>query len=218
MRSCLPAVMCAAVLLPLSSSALAADEGTQISNYVSFGVGTGFMSDTDISASGTSISSQLSNSMDVHAAFGWAFANSTPFSYRAELEFGYQRAELDSAKAGGSKVSVGGDSTSAALSANGYVDWHFAKDWTAYAGLGLGVNQADYTLTTGTNGLNVHGVGYQWQGMLGAGYQVAPHYTLFAEYRYQQSLTDLDGNSSGTAFTVDGAKGHHVGVGVRIDL
>ena len=146
--------------------------------------------------------------------------DSTPLGYRAELELGYQRANVNSASSsvGTPIASVDGNSTTAALSANGYVDWHFAKDWAAYAGAGLGINRADYALTTNSGAVSASDVGYQWQGMLGASYVIAPRYTLFAEYRYQQSFTKLDGNIGGTAFTVDGAKGHHVGVGVRIDL
>lgn len=218
MKRNLSTLTLAAAILPFAPSAFAAEDGgAQISNYVSFGVGMGLIDDADLSglAAGTV---ELSHSTDLHGAFGWAFDTTSAFDYRAEVELGYQRAELDSANGlGGPSSSLGGSVTSLSLSVNGYVDWHFADQWSAYAGLGLGVNHTEATLTIGpTTGLSGTEIGYQWQGILGAGYQLTPRTTLFAEYRYVQSLTDTD--MSNGLLSLDGLTGHHIGVGVRVAL
>lgn len=177
--------------------------------YVSVGAGIGLVDDASISVPPSSADLEMSMSTNVEAAVGWMARINPDLGWRAEGAFSFQYSEVDEISQSGSVQPGVTDSYTLALSVNGYLDWFFAPDWSAYVGAGVGYERA-YAYLFGD-------FGFRAQVMLGAAWHIRPNVALFGEYRYVTHFGDLEGSYLGQTYEFEIGDSHNLLLGVRVN-
>ena len=82
---------------------------------------------------------------------GYAFRLCDRFSLGPELEAGYLYNSFDKGSANGQNVSGGGDVHQVPVLANVVFNWHITPKWSAYAGMGAGLEYLNVTVANGNS-------------------------------------------------------------------
>lgn len=172
-----------AMLLSIASIAHSA-EGP----YVSGSVGAAIPVDSDVTDStlpGLALTFESDVGIAAGVALGYDFGN----NFRAEIEYAYQKNDLDTATlAGVAVIAVVGDTTSHAGLLNGYYDFTNTTVFTPFISAGVGFARVEI------NEFNIPGSGlpnanaddtvFAYQVGAGVGYAVNPTLTIDVKYRY----------------------------------
>ncbi|MDX1431755.1 MAG: outer membrane beta-barrel protein [Gammaproteobacteria bacterium] len=197
-----------ALLLTLSQSAAAQTYDW----YSAAGAGLSFLSDTDSSQGGFTITSEFATSGAGYGAVGRVFD-----SFRAEAEVFVSVNEFDKLQGGGLSVGASGNVQTIAFMANGYYDFSTGSKWRPYIGGGIGV------ASVAVNDLEAQGIliaddddtVFAYQLKAGVAYQFTERWEGTLGYRYFGSDDGDFVDSSGAAFTSDGLELHVVEIGAR---
>ncbi len=117
----------------------------------------------------------------IFGTLGYAFSN----NFRAELEVGYRRNEIEGLREIGpvpGALSPDGDLSEFTVMANLLYDIPLGQRLTLTVGAGVGVDQAD--LDVGVLGFNDDEWVFAYQGIAGLSYAIGDQTQLFVNYRY----------------------------------
>ncbi len=167
-------------LIVFSFSTIVYAEGT----YFSGNIGAGILSDVVLSISGIPEKLVIEQGTDVALglAVGHAFSN----NIRAEIEFAYQKNNVDQVKFEGDDYYADGDTVSYACLLNGYYDFPNSSAFTPFIGAGIGyarVELNDFVMASDQLGSYDDSV-FAYQVGAGVGYAVSEKIVLDYKYRY----------------------------------
>jgi OmpA-OmpF porin, OOP family len=179
--------------------------------YMSLGVGANWLNDADVTGTGISDKAKFNTGWAAQAAGGYAFDK----NWRAELELGYRRNDVDSVNG---TAGAGNNGYVGAFSAfaNMLYDFDTGSNWTPYLGLGVGAlryKASSMQVATGTT-VNDGDTVLAGQGILGVGYNVTPNTQLFVDYHYVRADDPTVKNSAGNDVNTE-YKAHTVMLGFR---
>ena len=158
----------------------------ELTPYVSFGGGLSLVNDADWSMAGASGDFSVDNGMVFNAAIGNAL---TEEPVRVELEYMYQKNDLDKGSRNGMIVSfpIDGDLTMHAVMANYYYDFENDSAFTPFLKAGIGLANVDGDL----DGDSYDDTVFAYQFGAGVGYAASDAVTLDFKYNFL-SMQDLD--------------------------
>lgn len=168
--------------------------------------------DADIGATAPlllSVTNKYDTGFLVGGAFGYDFGQALgPLGLRLEGEVSYRDNDIKSQALGGALVnSPKGETKAFAGMANMLLDFDFGGPFSLYGGGGIGAANVEFdNHGTGTVTLmNDDDTNFAWQLIAGAGYEIAPGWTLDVQYRYFRvedlSLTTTSGGGQLTSST-----------------
>lgn len=181
----------AGTLVSLMASAAWATPSDSI--YISGGGGVSLAHDADITGNNINTEADYDAGYAVIGAVGKSFQE----GFRVELELGYRENDVGSV---GDAARIAGDTHAATFIGNVLYDIHNQTPFTPYAGAGLGVARLTYDGVSPVGGSRIEDINTLpvLQGIIGARYDIAENWGVFADYRY---LTDIDSNN--VHFTTD---------------
>ena len=190
----------------ITSSSLYAEESTG-NFYVALRGGIDFVQDTDLSATGNSISftraeTELDTGWNAGAAFGYRYSS----NFAAEFEYLYRSADVDYVKRNGIQITDDGDLASTAFFMNGYYFFDSDNAVTPYVGAGLGyANEVDIDLGNGAGAgaSDLEADGFVFQLIGGIEYAISEHLALSGEARYFNVPSELDLSNGGNTISLD---------------
>jgi opacity protein-like surface antigen len=151
--------------------------------YVSGNIGFAMLSDSDITDSGATITTEYDTGWTLGGALGYDFNR-----FRVEGEISYQTNDVDKIGAMGVSFDANGDVSSLAFLINGYFDFVNDTGFIPYLTAGLGYAKVEF------NDLSVPALGlsggsdddsvFAYQVGLGVGYAVTEKVTIDVKYRY----------------------------------
>jgi opacity protein-like surface antigen len=144
--------------------------------------GGNFAHESDVTINGVSGTTVSMNTGYAAGGFaGYDFGN----GFRLEGELAYRKNGLDELSVGGSSVAMEGDVVTLALMVNGLYDFDTGSALTPHIGAGAGM--AKFSLLdaaiVGNPTENNDDMVFAYQFIAGAGYDLSPTVTLFADYR-----------------------------------
>jgi OmpA-OmpF porin, OOP family len=229
MRTSRLALTITASILAMSSSAFAADSGSDTQSqttkddlvagsgwYVSGSTGLAILEQSTSHGGGSHFDTTADNpGFDVNGALGKELGN----GFRAEAEISYRQIGLDHITSYGPPGSGGasGDTSALSLMGNGYYDFDTGGPIKPYVGVGIGGARVSMSNVAvhGNALVNDDDVDFAYQAMAGVGYQVTPQGTLFVGYRYFAVDDPTFNTSVGSRVGSDFAS-HNIEVGYRI--
>ena len=190
----------------ISSSSLSAEENSG-HYYVALRGGMDFVQDTDLSATGNSISftradAELDTGWNAGAAFGYRYGS----NLAAEFEYLYRSTDVDSVKSNGTEIADEGDLASTALFLNAYYFFDGGNTVVPYIGAGLGyANEVDIDLENGagTGATDLEDDGFAFQLIGGVEYSISEHLAVSGEARYFNVPNELDLSNGGDSISLD---------------
>jgi OmpA-OmpF porin, OOP family len=159
---------------------------------------------------------QLDTSLGYNAALaiGAKFGN-----LRAEIEGVYRVNDNDSFDPGGTPTGADGNLTTANIFLNGYYDIDLFGVITPYAGVGVGYGKVSLDLKNISGALVVddNDTVYSYQLIAGAAVNVSDSWSLTAEYRYFDTITDAEFSLNGAIGIIENSdiRSHEVRFGLR---
>jgi opacity protein-like surface antigen len=183
----------AGMMMALAGAARADEPGP----YVGIGLGGNFLPDAPLR--GGTVSNQATYDT------GWATIGSVGLAldrnWRAEVEVGYRRNDVNSVRGG----TGGGEANSLSALGNVLYDIDLGSGWTPYIGAGVGALRYRASgLRTSAGGLNDDDVVLAYQGIVGLSYTITPNSRFFVDYRYlhaeDPSVRDSAGNGLRTEY------------------
>ena len=159
---------------------------------------------------------ELDTSLGYNAALvvGAKFGN-----LRAEIEGVYRVNDNDSFNQGGTPTGADGNLTTANIFLNGYYDIDLFGVITPYAGVGVGYGKVSLDLRNISGALVVddNDTVYSYQLIAGAAINVSESWSLTAEYRYFDTITDAEFSLNGAIGTIENSdiRSHEVRFGIR---
>ena len=138
---------------------------------------------------------------------------------RAEVEGVYRYNPNDKFDQGGTPQGADGSLSTAHVFLNGYLEFDLLGVVTPYAGLGVGYGTVSLNLKQldGTVIVDDKDDVYSYQLMAGAAVNVTENFSLTAEYRYFDTITDAELTLSGglTAVENSNIRSHEIRFGIR---
>lgn len=138
---------------------------------------------------------------------------------RAEIEAVYRYNPNDKFDQGGTPQGADGSLSTAHLFLNGYIEFDLLGVITPYAGLGVGYGTVNLNLKQldGTVVADDKDDVYSYQLMAGAAVNVTENFSLTAEYRYFDSITDAELTLSNTPGLIENSdiRSHEIRFGIR---
>jgi len=138
---------------------------------------------------------------------------------RAEIEAVYRYNPNDKFDQGGTPQGADGSMSTAHLFLNGYVEIDILGIVTPYAGLGVGYGTVSLNLKQldGTVVVDDDDTVYSYQLMAGAAVNVTENFSLTAEYRYFDTITDAELTLSNVPGLVENSdiSSHEIRFGIR---
>jgi len=140
-------------------------------------------------------------------------------SLRAEIEAVYRYNPNDKFDPGGTPQGADGSLSTSHIFLNGYYEMDFFGVVTPYAGLGVGYGTVSLNLKQldGTVVVDDNDDVYSYQLMAGASVNVTESFSLTAEYRYFDTITDAELTVSGGLNFVENSniRSHEIRFGIR---
>jgi opacity protein-like surface antigen len=140
-------------------------------------------------------------------------------SLRAEVEAVYRYNPNDKFVDSGGAEGADGSLSTAHIFLNGYYEMDFFGVVTPYAGVGVGYGTVSLNLKQldGTVVVDDKDEVYSYQLMAGAAVNVTENFSLTAEYRYFDTITDAELNLSGGLNFVENSniRSHEIRFGIR---
>ena len=138
---------------------------------------------------------------------------------RAEIEAVYRYNPNDKFDQGGTPQGADGSLSTAHVFLNGYIEFDLLGVITPYAGLGVGYGTVNLNLKQldGTVVADDKDDVYSYQLMAGAAVNVTENFSLTAEYRYFDSITDAELTLSNTPGLIENSdiRSHEIRFGIR---
>ena len=149
-----------------------------------------------------------------------AFAVGAKFgSLRAEIEAVYRHNPNDKFDQGGTPQGADGSLSMTNIFLNGYYEMDFFGVVNPYFGLGVGYGTVSLNLKEldGTVVVDDNDTVYSYQLMAGAAVNVTENFSLTAEYRYFDTITDAELNLSGGLNFIENSdiRSHEIRFGIR---
>jgi OmpA-OmpF porin, OOP family len=213
MRTSIAATAFAAGLLVAVSGAARAQDNTAGSGsgpYVGFGLGASFLDDAPFYGPGTNGKADYDTGWGVLGSAGYAFDR----NWRAELELGYRRNNVDSMSGGGRSGT--GNAGGFSVMGNVLYDIRTGSNWTPYVGVGAGYlrYKASGIAPSATTTVNDTSDVFAYQGIAGVSYNVTPSTQLYLDYHYLRANNPDVTNSAGSNLSSE-YRDHLVTVGLR---
>lgn len=140
-------------------------------------------------------------------------------SLRGEIEAVYRHNPNDKFNQGGTPQGADGSLSTAHVFLNGYYEMDFFGVVTPYVGLGVGYGTVSLNLKQldGTVVVDDNDTVYSYQLMAGAAVNVTENFSLTAEYRYFDTISDAELSVSGGLNFVENSniKSHEIRFGIR---
>ncbi len=158
--------------------------------------------------------------LNTQAGYNAAFAVGAKFgSLRAEVEAVYRKNDNDKFNPGGASQGADGELTTLTIFLNGYYEIDLFGVVTPYAGVGVGygVVSLDLQRLDGTLVVDDNDTVYSYQLMAGAAFNLTENFSLTAEYRYFDTITDAELTREGGLGTIENSdiRSHEVRFGIR---
>lgn len=177
--------------------------------YVELGAGAVELMDSDIEGGSIDTEADFGIGWGARAALGHGYDS----GWRAEVEIGYRRNDVDSI----GSSSGAGEATALSGMVNGYYDFDTGGALTPYVGLGAGVARIEadgYSPVSGSS-IDDDDVVFAYQGIAGVAWSLSPSLALTADYRYfatdDPSLTTAGGTGVDAEY-----RSHSVFLGLRL--
>ncbi|MBL8702561.1 MAG: OmpA family protein [Alphaproteobacteria bacterium] len=211
------ALLAATLLTAVSGPAFAQGYQHPKGFYVGAALGGNFLTDSDLTNSGSSINNQAEYKIGPAGALslGWAFGN----GLRTEIEGAIRHNNVD--KVSGTGASGGdGDMQAYSLMLNLLYDINTGTPFTPYIGAGIGwayLNANDIKTLNGTRTVDDSDNRFAYQGMIGVAYSLSPQWKLSLDYRYFATLDpSFDAKNTTNTVKVDSDyNSHAVMLGLR---
>jgi len=162
------------------------------------------------------------NSFELDTSLGYnaALAVGAKFGmFRAEVEGVYRVNDNDSFNQGGTPAGADGDLSTANIFLNGYLDIDLFGIVSPYAGVGVGYGKVSLDLKNinGTLVVDDNDTVYSYQLIAGAAVNVSDSWSLTAEYRYFDTITDAELSLNGAIGLVENSdiRSHEIRFGIR---
>ena len=138
---------------------------------------------------------------------------------RAEIEAAYRYNPNDKTVDAGVQEGADGSLSMMTVFLNGYIEFDLLGVVTPYAGLGLGYGTVSLNLKEldGTVVVDDDDTVYSYQLIAGAAVNVTENFSLTAEYRYFDSITDAELTLSNTPGLIENSdiRSHEIRFGIR---
>ncbi len=172
------------LFLILFSSVLFASDGANTQGpYFAARLGVCFLDDATLSEEGVpcTIDTEFDTGMVIEGAVGYDFG-----MFRAEVEIGYRKNDIDEFSALGGSASGDGDFDALSLMANGYLDLENQTAFTPYIGAGIG------SAKVSVNDMSIGGIllgdeddsVFAYQFGVGVGYSATESLIIDLAYKY----------------------------------
>ncbi len=140
-------------------------------------------------------------------------------SLRAEIEGVYRKNDNDKFNQGGVNAGADGDLSTLNVFLNGYYEIDIFGIVTPYAGAGVGYGTVSLDLknVNGTLIVDDDDTVYSYQLMAGAAINVTENFSLTAEYRYFDTITDAELTLSNAPGLIENSniRSHEIRIGIR---
>ncbi len=158
--------------------------------------------------------------LNTQAGYNAAFAVGAKFgSLRAEVEAVYRNNDHDKFSQGGTSEGADGELSTLNVFLNGYYEIDLFGVVTPYAGVGVGygVVTLDVQRLDGTLVVDDNDTVYSYQLMAGAAFNLTENFSLTAEYRYFDTITDAELTLEAGLGTIENSdiRSHEVRFGIR---
>ncbi len=203
MRVLLAASVAAAVL-SVSHMTAAQTKGP----YITGALGLSQPLDSDITGNGVNTSLDSDKGYVLSGALGNTYGE----NLRAETEFSFSRASVDSI----GSAAAAGRTSRIGLMINGYYDFTTNSAFTPYLGFGAGFMSVSYDNVSpvGSSRIDDRDKTFAYQGIAGVNYQIDDQVSFFTDYRYVRTPGINLHSDAGARLDVDNAE-HRVMVGLR---
>lgn len=130
----------------------------------------------------------------VQGAVGYDFGDngSSVGKFRVEAEIAYTQNDNESVKAGGTTFNIGGDLEQTSFMVNGLFDFMPNSGFRPYIGAGLGIVDAEQTVSLAGISASANGTEFAYRGLAGVGISLGENVTLDVGYRYTRVTSDTE--------------------------